>query len=118
MDVLQNTSLEFLTGNSSLIQPIMQGITSLFLLGSFAFQTIFGFPGLSLVRREGHLLKRAVDDFITTEEPIALAQLLCNIGSSGCHDQGASSGIVIASPSTSDPDCKWLARYLSVPRPY
>ncbi|KAI4869082.1 carbohydrate-binding module family 20 protein [Hypoxylon rubiginosum] len=104
MDVLQNTSLEFLTGNSSLIQPIMQGITSLFLLGSFAFQTIFGFPGLSLVRREGHLLKRAVDDFITTEEPIALAQLLCNIGSSGCHDQGASSGIVIASPSTSDPD--------------
>lgn len=106
MDVLQNTNLEFLTGNSSLIQPIMQGITSLFLLGSIAFQTILGLPGASNVRREGHLLKRAVDDYIATEEPIALAQLLCNIGSSGCHASGASSGVVIASPSTAEPDCK------------
>ncbi|KAI1780488.1 carbohydrate-binding module family 20 protein [Hypoxylon cercidicola] len=104
MDVFQNTNLEFLTGNSSLVLPIMQGFTSLFLLGSFAFQTILGLPGASNVRREGQLLKRAVDDFITTEEPIALEQLLCNIGSSGCHAQGASSGIVIASPSTTDPD--------------
>lgn len=109
MELLQNTSLEFLTANnSSVIQPIMQGFTSLFLLGSFAFQTILGLPGASNVRREGQLLKRAVDDFITTEEPIALEQLLCNIGASGCHASGASSGVVIASPSTSDPDCEKL----------
>lgn len=109
MDVLQNTSLEFLTANnSSLIQPIMQGFTSLFLLGSIAFQTILGLPGASHVRREGQLLKRAVDDFVTTEEPIALAELLCNIGANGCNDGGASSGVVIASPSTSDPNCEQI----------
>ncbi|KAI1381523.1 carbohydrate-binding module family 20 protein [Hypoxylon crocopeplum] len=105
MDILGNTSLGLLSSNSTaLIQPIMQGFTSLFLLGSITFQTILGLPGASHVRREGHLLKRAVDDFITTEEPIALEQLLCNIGSSGCNAGGASSGIVVASPSTSNPD--------------
>ncbi|KAI0831613.1 carbohydrate-binding module family 20 protein [Hypoxylon sp. FL0890] len=105
MDVLQNSSLSFLTGNSSsLIQPIMQGFTSLFLLGGFAFQTILGLPGASQVRREAAILKRAVDDFITTEEPIALSQLLANIGSTGSNVPGASSGVVVASPSTADPD--------------
>ncbi|KAI1139661.1 carbohydrate-binding module family 20 protein [Hypoxylon sp. FL0543] len=105
MDVLQNSSLSFLSSNSSsLIQPIMQGFTSLFLLGGFAFQTILGLPGASQVRRETAILKRAVDDFITTEEPIALKQLLANIGSTGANVPGASSGVVVASPSTSDPD--------------
>ncbi|KAI2632398.1 carbohydrate-binding module family 20 protein [Hypoxylon sp. NC1633] len=105
MDVLQHMSSGILPSNSSsLIQPIMQGATSLFLLGSFAFQTILGLPGASQARREGQLLKRAVDTFIATEEPIALEQLLCNIGSSGCHAAGASGGVVVASPSTSDPD--------------
>lgn len=107
MDVLQNTTLGFLTSNgSSLIQPIMQGFTSLFLLGGFAFQAVLGLPGSARLRRDGEILKRTVDDFIAKEEPIALEELLCNIGSSGCHAQGASSGIVIASPSTSDPNCK------------
>ncbi|KAI5864245.1 carbohydrate-binding module family 20 protein [Durotheca rogersii] len=105
MEILQVESLGFaLSNSSSLIQPIMQGFTSLFLLGSFAFQTIFGLPSASRSRREAALLRRSVDDFIATEEPIALEQLLCNIGSTGCHAQGVSSGIVIASPSTSDPD--------------
>ncbi|KAI0381488.1 carbohydrate-binding module family 20 protein [Hypomontagnella monticulosa] len=105
MDVLQTTSLGFLTSNSSsLIQPIMQGFTSLFVLGGLAVQAVLGLPGVPRLRREGEILKRAVDDFIATEEPIALRELLCNIGSSGCHASGASSGIVIASPSTSDPD--------------
>ncbi|KAF3070979.1 Glucoamylase [Daldinia childiae] len=82
----------------------MQGLTSLFLLGTFAFQTILGSPGSSRVRREGVILKRAVDSFIATEEPIALQKLLNNIGSTGSSAQGASAGIVIASPSKSDPD--------------
>ncbi|KAI1655789.1 carbohydrate-binding module family 20 protein [Daldinia decipiens] len=82
----------------------MQGLTSLFLLGTFAFQTILGFPGSSRARREGVIVKRAVDSFIATEEPIALQKLLGNIGSAGASAQGASSGVVIASPSKSDPD--------------
>lgn len=83
----------------------MYAFTSLFLLGSYAFQTILGWPGPSrMTHRE--IVKRAVDDFIATEEPIALEELLCNIGSEGCHSSGVSSGVVIASPSTSDPDCE------------
>ncbi|KAL7624358.1 glycoside hydrolase 15 protein [Parahypoxylon ruwenzoriense] len=106
MEVLELESSGLLSSNSSssLIQPIMQGFASLFLLGSFAFQTIFSLPGASWARRERALLKRSVDSFIATEEPIAIEQLLCNIGSGGCHASGASPGIVIASPSKSSPD--------------
>ncbi|KAI1499790.1 Six-hairpin glycosidase-like protein [Biscogniauxia marginata] len=105
MEVLLNRGSELIPSNSShLIQPIMHGFTSLFLLGSYAFQTVLGRPSVSRLRREGEILKRDVDDFISTEEPIALEQLLCNIGSTGCNAAGAASGIVIASPSTSDPD--------------
>ncbi|KAI1479476.1 carbohydrate-binding module family 20 protein [Daldinia eschscholtzii] len=82
----------------------MQGLTSLFLLGTFAFQTILGYPGSSRVQRENVILKRAVDNFVATEEPIALEKLLANIGSTGNRVQGAASGVVVASPSKSDPD--------------
>ena len=47
----------------------------------------------------------AVDDFIEAERVIALEQLLCNIGADGCNAAGVSPGIVVASPSKSDPDC-------------
>ncbi len=106
-EALQNGSTVSLPDNSSsfLGQPIMHAFTSLFLLGSYAFQTILGRPEPFRMRRDPVIVKRAVDDFIATEEPIALEQLLCNIGADGCHAKGASSGIVIASPSTSDPDC-------------
>lgn len=108
MDVLQISSWSILSSNSSsVILPIMQGFASLFILGSAAFQSVFGLPGVSdQVRRDPHILKRAVDDFLTTEEPIALEQLLCNIGSGGCHSSGVANGLVIASPSTDSPDCK------------
>ena len=52
--------------------------------------------------------KRDVDSWVATELPIAKAQLLCNIGPDGCHSSGVSSGLVIASPSQSNPDCKSL----------
>ncbi|KAF9877776.1 glucan 1, 4-alpha-glucosidase-like protein [Colletotrichum karsti] len=77
-------------------QPIMKLFTSALLLGSIATQTIFGYPGAGVVKRD-------VDSFIATETPIALAQLLCNIGPNGCHASGVSAGIVIASPDRTDP---------------
>ncbi|TEA19575.1 Glucoamylase [Colletotrichum sidae] len=77
-------------------QPIMKLFTSALLLGSFATQTIFGYPGATVMKRD-------VDSFIATETPIALRELLCNIGPNGCHAQGVSSGIVIASPDKVDP---------------
>lgn len=44
------------------------------------------------------------DLYFATETPIAKAGLLANIGPSGAKSQGAKAGIVIASPSSKDPD--------------
>jgi glucoamylase len=69
--------------------------------------TTLGYPDAARVRRDGqHLLKRTADSFLATEQPIALTNLLCKIGASGCRASGASSGIVVASPDKSSPDCK------------
>ncbi|KAJ6452536.1 glucoamylase [Mycena vitilis] len=46
----------------------------------------------------------SVDSYIASESPIAKAGMLANIGASGAKSQGAKSGIVIASPSTVNPD--------------
>ncbi|RYP64376.1 hypothetical protein DL771_008770 [Monosporascus sp. 5C6A] len=105
MEVLHHGGNGLLSNSTSfLAEPVMHAFASLLLLGSYAFQTILGRPDASRTRGEGEFVKRSVDDFISSEEPIALEQLLCNIGSDGCHAQGASPGIVIASPSKEDPD--------------
>ncbi|KAI0407103.1 family 15 glycosyl hydrolase [Xylaria palmicola] len=105
MDVIHNATSTLLTiSGSHIIEPIMYGVTSLLLLGSCAVQSVFARPDVSRARREGVLLQRAVSDFIATEEQIAIDQLLCNIGAAGCHSQGVASGLVIASPSKSEPD--------------
>ncbi|KAF5315001.1 hypothetical protein D9619_007127 [Psilocybe cf. subviscida] len=45
-----------------------------------------------------------VDSYVATESPIAKAGLLANIGPSGSKSSGAKAGLVIASPSTVNPD--------------
>ncbi|KIL65903.1 carbohydrate-binding module family 20 protein [Amanita muscaria Koide BX008] len=45
-----------------------------------------------------------IDDYLASESPIAKAGLLANIGPSGSKSSGAKSGIVIASPSTTNPN--------------
>lgn len=96
-----------LLGNFNLTKIAMNSVTSLIVVGSLALQTVLGLPGPSklLEAREAELLKRSVDSFISTESPIALTDLLCNIGSAGACVPGASSGIVIASPDSTNPDC-------------
>lgn len=79
----------------------MYFLSSALLLGSVALQSVMGRPSLD---QRNLMLKRDVDSFVAAETPIALEQLLCNIGASGCHSSGVSSGLVIASPSKSDPD--------------
>jgi glucoamylase len=44
------------------------------------------------------------DAYLAAESPIAKANLLANIGPSGSKSQGAKAGIVIASPSTTNPN--------------
>jgi glucoamylase len=105
MEMLRNGSIGYVAvQDSALVQPVMHALSSLLLLGTYALHTVFGLPDPLWMRSDARLLKRSVDEFISREEPIALEQLLCNIGSDGCHSQGVSSGIVIASPSRSDPD--------------
>ncbi|KAF8893880.1 glucoamylase [Infundibulicybe gibba] len=45
-----------------------------------------------------------VDSYLASESPIAKANLLANIGPSGSKSQGARAGVVIASPSTTNPN--------------
>ncbi|KAG5645422.1 hypothetical protein DXG03_006246 [Asterophora parasitica] len=59
---------------------------------------------LSLVSVGVYGQSSTVDTFLAAESPIAKANLLANIGPSGSKSQGAKAGVVIASPSRSDPD--------------
>ncbi|KAK3321436.1 glucan 1, 4-alpha-glucosidase [Cercophora scortea] len=81
----------------------MHAFSSLLLLGAYAVQSVLGRPELS-ARREAEIIKRSADSFLATEGPYALKSLLCNIGPSGCLASGAASGVVVASPSKSNPD--------------
>ncbi|KAI9643405.1 glycoside hydrolase 15 protein [Ciborinia camelliae] len=104
------TSLNSISNfNSTLVldtvKPIMHTFTPLLLVGSLALQTIYAFSGPSrLEKHNAEILKRSVDSFIATESPIALRNLLCNIGSDGACASGAASGIVVASPDKTNPD--------------
>ncbi|KAL1746198.1 glycoside hydrolase family 15 and carbohydrate-binding module family 20 [Schizophyllum fasciatum] len=46
----------------------------------------------------------AADAYVAAESPIAQAGILANIGPSGSKSNGAASGVIIASPSKSNPD--------------
>lgn len=49
----------------------------------------------------------SLNDFIASEGPIALQGVLNNIGAAGSKVAGAAPGLVVASPSKSNPDCKY-----------
>jgi glucoamylase len=108
MDVLQGSSSALaVNASSSFATPIMHFISSAVLLGSVALQTVLGRPWTSTSgTTTGQVLKRSVDDFIDSETPFALEQLLCNIGADGCNAAVVKAGLVIASPSKQDPPCK------------
>ncbi|KAF2242271.1 carbohydrate-binding module family 20 protein [Trematosphaeria pertusa] len=48
--------------------------------------------------------RAALDDWIANETSTALAGILANIGSTGAKSYGAGTGLVLASPSTTNPD--------------
>ncbi|KAK2677480.1 Glucoamylase [Fusarium oxysporum f. sp. vasinfectum] len=90
IDVDDSVSSVSINSTASLIQPIMYFVSSAFLLGSFALQSVLGRP--------------AFDERSLSESSVAIEQLLCNIGSDGCNSKNVATGIVIASPDTQDPD--------------
>ncbi|KAG8932552.1 hypothetical protein FRC02_000930 [Tulasnella sp. 418] len=73
---------------------------------AFIFQALAAISLLSTTSARLPIDRRqtSVDSYITTQSPISKAGILANIGDSGSKDGGAKSGVVIASPSTSDPD--------------
>ena len=44
--------------------------------------------------------------WLSSENTVALQGVLANIGASGSKASGASAGVVVASPSKSDPNCE------------
>jgi glucoamylase len=61
---------------------------------------LVGATGFQLFPRQSN----DIDNFVSKESPIAFQGILNNIGADGSQVGGASSGIVVASPSTQDPD--------------
>ncbi|KAF7314651.1 Glycoside hydrolase family 15 protein [Mycena kentingensis (nom. inval.)] len=59
---------------------------------------------LPLLSAATALAQTAIDSYIATQSPISKAGLLANIGPNGSKSQGAKAGVVIASPSHSNPD--------------
>lgn len=55
-----------------------------------------------------------LDIFIKTQNDVSIKGVLANIGPDGSRAQGASAGAVVASPSRTDPDCKWSLLLLFV----
>ncbi|CAE6450706.1 unnamed protein product [Rhizoctonia solani] len=72
----------------------------------FATAFTFATAALALVPGRSSFDRRqsSIDSYILTQTPISKAGILANIGADGSKDQGAKSGVVIASPSKSSPD--------------
>lgn len=47
-----------------------------------------------------------IDNYFTSQSPVSIQGILNNIGPDGSKAPGASAGIVVASPSTVDPNCE------------
>lgn len=50
----------------------------------------------------------SLNDWLERQETIALQGISANIGPDGSRVLGASNGIIVASPSKSEPDCKYI----------
>ena len=51
-----------------------------------------------------------LDQWLTAQEPIAVQGVLDNIGSQGSKVEGSADGVVVASPSKSEPDCEFVQK--------
>jgi glucoamylase len=65
-------------------------------------QAVIAAPQVALAPRA----TGSLDTWLASETTVARQGILNNIGSAGAYAASAKPGIVIASPSTSSPDCK------------
>lgn len=73
-------------------------------VATFLIQYSFATP-LDHLRHEERATG-SLSNFIASESPVALQGVLNNLGSTGSKAPGAASGLLVASPSTSSPNCK------------
>lgn len=76
------------------------------LAGTATFLTQYSFATPLEYLRHEERATGSLSSFIASESPIALQGVLNNIGSTGSKVPGAAAGLVVASPSKSDPNCK------------
>lgn len=80
---------------------MLSGITA------FAVATLVSLITAS-TKPHNHLHCRAdLDDFIIAQSQRSISGVLANIGADGSEAQGVPAGVVVASPSHSDPDCTY-----------
>ncbi|KAL8296726.1 hypothetical protein RB597_006037 [Gaeumannomyces tritici] len=79
----------------------MHPLSSLALLGTYAAQIVLGRPNSHQTAARS---VSDVDAFIAEQRPIAMSGLLRNIGPDGAYAPGVAPGVVVASPTTVNPD--------------
>lgn len=81
-----------------------------------SFRSLLALSGLVCTGLANVISKRAtLDSWLSNEATVARTAILNNIGADGAWVSGADSGIVVASPSTDNPDCVFRAQIMSVP---
>lgn len=73
------------------------------LVGTAFFQGAQSIPALAEKRQS------SLDTWTSSESTIAINDVLANIGSDGSKVSGAAAGVVVASPSQSNPNCELSA---------
>jgi glucoamylase len=71
-------------------------------------------PAFLLIGAHGRVTRRqtSIDQFVKSEADVSIKGVLANIGPDGSKAQGAAAGLVVASPSRTDPDCKYISRLI------
>jgi glucoamylase len=64
--------------------------------------------GSPVAQDDGARRQASVDQFIKTQADVSIKGVLANIGTDGSKAKGAAAGVVVASPSKSDPDCEYI----------
>jgi glucoamylase len=67
---------------------------------------LVGVQGSPFPQNDGTRQQTALDPFIEAQANVSINGIFANMGPDGSKAQGAAAGVVIASPSRSDPDCK------------
>jgi hypothetical protein len=103
MDLFNHVK-DLYSNGTSFLSPLLRNLTSNLMLGSVALQTLLGNPQTSTTYRSAKPTN-SLDSFIEWERPIALQNIMCHIGSLYLNEPSISPGVVVASPSKTDPDC-------------